>query len=312
MQKGRTPLHYAAVNGDDALIDHLIAAGAKLNERDKWDYTILDYARKYGYTELDNKLIAMGAEASKAHYKPEELQAGECRNWYTGHSGWVIETMNQILVFDYWKRLEPGDEASIKNGCLTREFLDCEKPVSIFVSHVHSDHYDERIFEFADLDNVEYFFGFQPSREERLTLLTAQEPVTRNNLEIFPIYSNDSGVGFLVEADGIVIFHAGDHANRERDLSGDYLPEIDYLSGLEKNIDLAFMPIRGCNFGDNEAVRIGVYKTLDILHPNYFIPMHAGSDESHYANFNQVLSEAGYDLNKFAAMDTGDRFTYRK
>lgn len=59
-------------------------------------------------------------------------------------------------------------------------------------------------------------------------------------------------------------------------------------------------------------MRIGVYKTLDILHPNYFIPMHSGSNESHYTDFNLALSEAGYDLNMFAPMDKGDRFTYRK
>ena len=44
------------------------------------------------------------------------------------------------------------------------------------------------------------------------------------------IESNDSGVGFVVEADGVVIFHPGDHANRVAGTLEGYREEIDRLA----------------------------------------------------------------------------------
>ncbi|MCF7920438.1 MAG: ankyrin repeat domain-containing protein [Candidatus Cloacimonetes bacterium] len=310
LQRDRTPLHYAAAGGHLELLDYLITKTKDLNVYDNWNYTPLDYTRKYGFTSLENKLIAAGAESKQVFPEISNVAAGQCQIYYTGHSGWVLETENRILIFDYWENMPPNDQSSLKNGYLTRAYLENNKPVSFFVSHIHEDHYDPVIFNFADLDNVTYYFGFNPNREEEITLLTPREPLLNEGLNIYPIYSNDSGVGFLVETDGLVVFHAGDHANRLRDLSGDYLPEIEYLVSLNKPVDLAFMPIRGCNFGDDEAVRIGVYTTIDLLQPQYFIPMHSGTRESHLADFNRALTEAGYNLKKFAALDKGDRFLY--
>jgi ankyrin repeat protein/L-ascorbate metabolism protein UlaG (beta-lactamase superfamily) len=305
----RTVLHYAVVNGDLALLKYLLSQGLDVEAKDKWDHTALYYAQKHGFTEIEQELLNNGAKKGDIYVK-SQLGEDECQITYTGHSGWVIETEKRILIFDYWQNRAASSAPSLNSGYLSRDFLSVDKQVSFFVSHVHDDHYDENILDFADLDNVEYYFGFRPDREENVKVLEPREHYSQDGLDIYAIYSNDTGVGFVVEAEGLVIFHTGDHANRERDLSGDYLPEIEFIKDLDKEIDLAFMPVRGCNFGDDEAVRIGVYKTLDILQPNYFIPMHAGSHETSYLEFNNALTEAGYLLNKFSAIDKGDRFIY--
>lgn len=310
VRKGRTPLHYAAAGGYFYVAEYLLESGADYNSLDSDNMTPLDLASRYGYENIQSLLLKYGAKPATVSADLQDIGSDDCRVIYTGHSGWVLETSDHILIFDYWKRTDPPAGSSIRSGFITRKFLEGDKPVSFLVSHEHEDHYDQRIFEFADLPNVEYFFGFQPPVEEEITLLNAREPFLRDNFEIYPIYSNDTGVGFLVEVDGLVIFHPGDHANRERDLSGDYLPEIEYIKSLNKDIDLAFMPISGCNFGDNEAVRIGVYKTLDILKPSYFIPMHSGGNEARYGAFNLQLTQDEYNLDKFSAKDPGDRFIY--
>ena len=310
VRKSRTPLHHAAAGGFYDLAEYLLDSGADYNSLDSYNMTPLDLASRYGYENIKSLLLKYGAKPVAVSADFQNINPHDCRVIHTGHSGWVIETSDHILIFDYWEKNDPPPGSSIKSGCLTREFLEGDKPVSFLVSHEHQDHYDQRILEFADLPNVEYFFGFDPNRHEEITILNAREPFLRDDLEIYPIYSNDTGVGLLVEVDGLVIFHPGDHANRERDLSGDYLPEIEYIKSLDKDIDLAFMPISGCNFDDNEAVRIGVYKTLDILHPSYFIPMHSGGNEAKYGAFNLQLTQDGYDLDKFSAKDPGDRFIY--
>ncbi|MDP8221313.1 MAG: ankyrin repeat domain-containing protein [Candidatus Stygibacter frigidus] len=310
VRKGRTPLHYAAAGGYFDVAEYLLESGVDYNALDTYNMNPLDLASRYGYENIQSLLLKYDAKPVTVSADFQDIGSDDCRVIYTGHSGWVIETSEHILIFDYWKRTDPQEGATIKSGCLTREFLEGDKSVSFLVSHIHSDHYDPRIFEFADLPNVEYFFGFDPNRHEEITLLNAREPFLRDDLEIYPIYSNDTGVGILVEVDGLVIFHPGDHANRNRDLSGDYLPEIEYLKSLNKDIDLAFMPISGCNFRDHEAVRIGVYKTLDILQPKYFMPMHSGGNEARYSEFNLQLTQDGYNLDKFSAKDPGDRFIY--
>ena len=51
---------------------------------------------------------------------------------YIFHSGFLIETDECYYIFDYWKGALPA--------------LDTSKPVFVFVSHSHADHYNHEIF----------------------------------------------------------------------------------------------------------------------------------------------------------------------
>lgn len=55
---------------------------------------------------------------------------------YLFHSGFVFETDRCILVFDYW--MDPA-------GAMSR-YLESSKPLYVFSSHFHEDHFNREIF----------------------------------------------------------------------------------------------------------------------------------------------------------------------
>ena len=56
---------------------------------------------------------------------------------YIFHSGFVLETDKSILIFDYWLDL----------NSVVPPFLKKDKPVYVFSSHFHEDHFNSVIFE---------------------------------------------------------------------------------------------------------------------------------------------------------------------
>ena len=56
---------------------------------------------------------------------------------YIFHSGFVLETEQSILVFDYW--LDPSG--------VMDSVIQSEKPMYVFSSHFHEDHFTKDIFE---------------------------------------------------------------------------------------------------------------------------------------------------------------------
>ena len=132
-----------------------------------------------------------------------------------------------------------------------------------------------------------------------------------DGMKIHTIESNDTGVGYVVEVDGLVIFHAGDHANRHQDFSGPYKSEIEYLDSKGVRPDIAFMPISGCGFGDQVAVKMGVYYALETLKPLVFFPMHSGGWEARYHEFISEAKRQFPDIEMRAPKASGDRFRYR-
>ena len=59
---------------------------------------------------------------------------------YIFHSGFAIETETCLLVFDYWR--DPA--------CVMPSLLAAKKPVYVFSSHFHEDHFNREIFSWRD------------------------------------------------------------------------------------------------------------------------------------------------------------------
>ncbi|MBU0755039.1 MAG: MBL fold metallo-hydrolase [Planctomycetes bacterium] len=224
--------------------------------------------------------------------------------------------MNHLLIFDYFadnfNRPVP-QEAVLANGFVNpRELKDFN--VTVFATHVHADHYSEKIFDWkAEIPHIQYVLGFQPQGIDHDYILVG--PRAERSLEgmkVSTIRSNDTGVGFLVGVDGLTIFHAGDHANREPDLSGNFPPEIDYLADKELEIDLAFFPISGCGFGAPECVQKGVHYAMDKLKPHILLPMHAGDSFYKYEEFAEETNKKGCPSRVEYAEYRGDHFFYEK
>ena len=64
-RRGHTPLHKAAIAGNEAIVKLLIAQGANLNAKDKRGHTALDRAKRVGHQGVVALLIAHGAKGGK-------------------------------------------------------------------------------------------------------------------------------------------------------------------------------------------------------------------------------------------------------
>jgi ankyrin repeat protein/L-ascorbate metabolism protein UlaG (beta-lactamase superfamily) len=316
---GYTPLHVAAVWGHRDIADRLIESGAEVTAADNAGKTPMDYALYHGFRGVAKLLAKAGADKGKLEKKSpcclgKEYANGEATVWYLGHSGWAIKTRNHLLVFDYF--LPPGrtvpEGASLASGYI----VPCElmkQNVCVFTTHGHADHYQEGIFDWQKkIPDIEYVMGFKPQGHDgEYTYIGPRTAKKVDGMKISTIKANDAGVGFVVEVDGLTIFHSGDHANGRVDLAGTFPPEIDYLAEGKLDIDLAFFGITGCSLGDPESVREGVFYAMKKLKPRVVIPMHGGNSPWRYLEFAEKAKEIKSASKVICAINEGDRFFYK-
>lgn len=145
---------------------------------------------------------------------------------YIFHSGFVLETERCVLVFDYWM-----DPAGVMAG-----YIGTQKPVYVFSSHFHEDHFTKEIFKWKErIPCITYILSKdilkrrRASREDADVWMAKGSTWEDENLSVIATGSNDSGVSWIVEVDGKRIFHAGDLCNwYARFLSEEEVPERVY------------------------------------------------------------------------------------
>jgi len=311
-ETGLTPLHTAALKGYGKICALLIEKGADVNAQGPEGRTPLVYAARYRNQGVVSLLKGKGGSLAEKpvtnSWLSEPLGAGQAVVWYLGHSGWAVKTQNHLLIFDYWEQNAAPDEPALDNGSIQPQEL-AGLDVTVFASHAHGDHFMPEIFAWRQvLPKITYVMGFKPSGKEECVLLTPGEKKELNGMEIIPIESNDSGQGFFVKVDGVSIFHPGDHANRQRDFSGPFKKEIDFLADRGLKADILFAPVSGCGFGDIVAVKKGVYYAIDRLSARAVFPMHAGGAETRYHDFAKEAVSAGYDVPFCLVEFPGDHF----
>lgn len=248
-------------------------------------------------------VLTSGIRATLPPVPGKELKEKEAEIWYLGHSGWAIKTKKNLLIFDYW-----GHGSKVKNPVLS--FESENKDVYVFVSHNHSDHFDPVIYEWEKAcENIHYIFGWKVSPDQKTTSLEPREKIMVKNLEILTIKSTDKGVGFLVNVDGLVIFHAGDHENGEG-IWDAYADEIDFLSQNVKSIDLAFIPVARDKGKWWDYSNKGSFYLIEKLQPRVLFPMHALGQEQFYKEFAAEAARKNYRTTICCAEKLGDRFFY--
>jgi ankyrin repeat protein/L-ascorbate metabolism protein UlaG (beta-lactamase superfamily) len=318
---GRTELHTAVLRGQKTMVERLIQEGSETDVQDNDGLNPLDYARYHGFEDVAQILQEYQAQAIRYTNTPAHTLTNtrigekEALLWYLGHSGWAIKTQNHLLIFDYFEypnRAAPAT-ASLASGYVIPSEIKDEN-VTVFVSHHHHDHYDPRIFEWRnEIPDIEYVFGFRPRGiEEEYTYTGPRIERDLEDIKVHTIRSNDAGVGFLIEVDGLTILHPGDHANGNMDMSGNYTPEIDALATMSDDIDLAFFAILGCSLGTPESVQLGVHYAVQQLKPNVLFPMHAGHAPYRYREFVEDAASHKYATQLAYALNEGDRFIYRQ
>ena len=314
---GATPLHFAAVMGYKEAAEQLLASGADIDALDNAGKTALEMAVTYGHRNVAELLVARGATGSLAGIDAGTLGAqgalarGEAVVWYLNHAGYAVKTKNHLLIFDYFSQTPDPAAPGLCNGHVNPKEL-VDENLMVFATHEHQDHFSPAIFGWrSEIPEITYVLGCRPDSAPKYEFMGPRDVKTIDGVKITAIDSNDPGVGFWVEVDGLVIFHAGDHANRWLDFSGPYKEEIDFLAATDKRPDIAFMPISGCSFGDPEAVKLGVYYALETLKPHVFMPTHSGGGEYRYVDFVGACKDKFPATQMRAPLARGDRFRYR-
>ena len=149
---------------------------------------------------------------------------------YLGHSGFLVETGKNYLLFDSIAadELTPRMLAHPFSHGIMPE-LDPAKEVLVFVSHAHPDHFSRRIWDLRNrYPHVKYFLSSDidmaplyeagyvqgPDDADVFILDPGQSyhPVLSSgcNLLIETLPSTDEGIAFFLTLDGVTIYHAGD------------------------------------------------------------------------------------------------------
>lgn len=318
---GKSMLHEAAIRGNSSIVSKLLAAGVPKAIQDKNGYTALSYALKYGNKTTADLLMQAGVEnvswetnLDDFTYLQKPLAKGEAYIWYLRHSGWALKTRSALLVFDYWDNDTPPDEKLLANGHIQPEEIK-DIPTYVFVSHDHGDHFDRQILDWKnDIPGITYFFGFETQDEDGIITLPPRTQQKIGPLTVTTIQSNDAGVGFAVEIDGLTIFHAGDHSNNTLDMKdNDFFPEIDFLAekGIHPDISF-FLNMYGCGSSNPEAFQKGIFYAVDKLKIKSVLPMHGADKEWVYQNLADGVSQNNIKVGVGAAVNQGDRFFFSK
>ena len=239
-------------------------------------------------------------------------QGSEAQIWFLGHAGWAVRTTNHLLIFDYWEEQAPPALPSLSNG-----FIDADEirntSVVVFVTHSHGDHFDPVIFEWeSQLPDVTYVFGWDASDNPNHLCLTEERDVqTIDDIRISTInhsFDNIPEVAFLVEVDGLTIFHSGDHGSVGDQLNPVFQNNIDYLADRIETVDIAFLSIFGRRGGG--VVNLGDRYTVERLRPKVTLPMHREADAQAYADWIEAMQQWETGTNLAYATNRGDRFRY--
>jgi len=202
--------------------------------------------------------------------------------WYLYHSGFAVETGGHFLVFDYWRDRPKGE--GLGSGVIDPAALRCHDVV-VFVSHGHSDHYNRKIHTWKhDIPKLRVIMSDSIRAVDGALAVGPGGMLTQPDLTVQALASNDEGVAFVLDVDGMRIFHAGDlnwwHWDGEPDdynegMAASYKSQIDKLAG--KPLDLAFVPV---DPRLNEQYAWGIDYLMRAADVRHVVPMHFGNDSS--------------------------------
>jgi ankyrin repeat protein len=290
---GNTELHLAALNDNAGVIPTLVKHGANVNAVNDYGHTPLFYAARHGHRKAADVLIAAGADKDavvesnygKAPQLNEKLKDGEAYLWYLGgtespYSGYAVKTMGHLLIFN-----PPGIDASpgagLANGYLNPDELAGQRITALILYPSYQGRLGRpTVSELAKrLPGVNFVLNFKPTADHaggsdvppyRLAAPRVGFSVDGIQVHTIPavrrLWFSGEGLGYLVEADGLKIFHAGAHAssNDPSELEK-YRKEIDFLKPFGP-IDIAILPVNGRHIGPRIAYEPYLY-LLDRLSP---------------------------------------------
>ncbi|HOO27381.1 MAG TPA: MBL fold metallo-hydrolase [Lachnospiraceae bacterium] len=212
---------------------------------------------------------------------------------YVYHSCFIVELEKSILIFDYFKGQLPQ--------------LSPTKHIYLFASHKHQDHFSMEIFGlFKAPFQVTYILandirlserylerlGFESSIKKQIVSAgKCMEISLHEDFTIKTLKSTDAGVAFIIETEGVCLYHAGDlnwwHWKEESDVFNLYQERV-YAQQLEKirgqYFDAAFLPL---DYRLGDAKEWGLVKFLEMTEAETVFPMHMWE---HYELIDECLA----------------------
>ena len=202
--------------------------------------------------------------------------------YYLHHSAVCVALDESLLVFDYY-RFAQGK--GIPDGHVSMEDIRAAGRAYVFASHAHDDHFDCRIFDWADAGvPVTYILDDTISAEnvpKGTVFLSRGREFDDGYIHVREFGSTDMGGSFYVECEGKSFFHAGDlndwhwkddgHERYTRVMHKCFDREIRYLRNKVAHIDYAFFPVDKRMGRDYDE---GADKFIEVMRPRFFVPIH--------------------------------------
>ena len=203
---------------------------------------------------------------------------------YIYHSGFAIEADGITVIIDYYK---DSSEEAPDRGIVHDHLL--KKPGTLYVlsSHFHPDHFNRDILSWKEQrPDIRYIFSKDILKHRRAT---AEDAVYINkgdvyedeNIRIEAFGSTDVGISFLIDLQGMRLFHAGDLNNWHwadestpqeiKKREGDFLAILNDIRKECTAFDLVMFPVDP-RLGSDFAR--GARQWLQYIPTRYFAPMH--------------------------------------
>ncbi|MCH5251773.1 MAG: MBL fold metallo-hydrolase [Lachnospiraceae bacterium] len=203
---------------------------------------------------------------------------------YIAHSGFFLDMGDIGFLFDYYKGKLPD--------------MGTDRPLVVFVSHWHPDHYNPEIFTLTKkYPHVHYVLskdvhfrrvvseyrqqGIELSEKITVCRRDSFQDLTLEGgrqLHITTLRSTDEGVAYFLEYEGRTIYHAGD-LNRwvwkgeskayNNNMDSNYRRELEKIRG--RRIDVAFVPL---DPRQREEAFGGMKLFLEYTESRMVFPMH--------------------------------------
>lgn len=170
---------------------------------------------------------------------------------YVRHSCFTVELNKTVLIFDYYMG-KISDFAK-------------DSHIFVFVSHKHGDHFNPQIFELTGLyENIHFILSgdmkmndkymdtlkIPLGARDKIRYIAKNKEMILENLFIRTLKSTDEGVAFIVETEGVKLYHAGDlnwwswkgeSEEEYNDMTKRFKEEMKKIQG--EHLDVAFVPL---------------------------------------------------------------------
>lgn len=235
---------------------------------------------------------------------------------YIHHSCFLAELSRYNLLFDYYTGELP--------------VTDRKKPMAVFASHRHWDHFSPDIFNMSEIyENLRFVLssdiekGYVPEEEMERTIFVTPEQeleisIAGEKLLLHTFRSTDEGVAFLADCGEAVLYHAGDlnnwywngeDENWNRTMGAMYRRELKSIRAVldrwGKEIDAAFLPLDG---RQEDKFFLGLDEFAKQVGAGKIFPMHFWDDFSTADRLRAMPESSGYRDKILSAKKDGESF----